>query len=74
MVHHRSVLPRALECCVCGATIDAQSATTTDPEAPELLQLPPVAWSGVVRDEPSGEVRIIACCSDRCLGRLLVED
>ena len=70
----RSVTVRRDACCVCGAGGDSASATTTDPEAPELIQLPADAWVGLVRDEPSGEPRIIVCCSRKCLTDLLRED
>ena len=70
----RSFLLRADACCVCGAAVHSVSATTTDPEAPELLQLPADAWIGIVRDEPSGETRVIFCCSKTCLTNLLRED
>ena len=69
----RSITVRRDACCVCGASVHSVSATTTDPEAPEMVQLPADAWMGLVSDEPSGEVRIIICCSKKCLNNLLLE-
>lgn len=51
----------------------SMSATTTDPEAPEMLRLSADTWVGIVQDQPGGEVRIIMCCSHECLTNLLKE-
>lgn len=74
MTATRSFLLRTEACCVCGAAVHLSSATTTDPEAPEMLQVPPSAWFGLVRDEPGGETRVVFCCSERCLRDLLREE
>ena len=69
----RSFTVRRIACCMCGAEVHAVSATTSDPEAPEMLQLPADAWIGLVRDAPSDETRVILCCSRKCLTNLLRE-
>ena len=70
----RAFTPRHDACCVCGAAVRSMGATTTDPEAPEMIQLSSDAWMGVVEDQPAGEVRLIVCCSTRCLHNLLREE
>jgi hypothetical protein len=72
-VHPRATL-RRLQCCLCGEVVVVQSATTPHPEAPEMFQLPSLAWIGVVRgDEPAGSLSVVVTCSDACLRRLLAE-
>lgn len=58
-VHHRAFTPRADACCVCGAVVHSVGATTTDPEAPEMIRLPPDAWVGVVQDPVSSPCTFI---------------
>jgi hypothetical protein len=74
MTARRSFIARQDACCICGAAVHSTSATTTDPEAPEMLHLPADAWLGIVQDRPAGETRIIFCCSKRCLTNLLREE
>ena len=74
MTARRSFLPRTDACCVCGGVVRSLSATTTDPEAPEMIGVSDGTWIGVIRDEPGGEVRIIFCCSQSCLMNLLREE
>lgn len=69
----RTFTMRVDTCCVCGTEVHSASATTTDPEAPEMINLPPYAWFGIVRDEPGGEARLIVSCSENCLRNLLKE-
>ena len=74
MTSRRSLLPRTDACCVCGASVTSTSATTDDPEAPEMVRLPAGAWFGMVEDRPGAETRLVVCCSDDCVNRLLTEE
>ena len=74
MTSRRSFLPHTEACCICGGAVQSTSATTTDPEAPEMIRLSFGAWIGIVRDEPGGETRVIFCCSQECLTHLLREE
>lgn len=55
---------RPIVCCICGSHGIAESRTTPDPEAPEMLQLPPGWWVGFVIGDHAPEM--IVCCSDAC--------
>jgi hypothetical protein len=71
----RTVQRRTDPCCICSAPVQIALATTNDPEAPEMVQIPAGAWSGIVRDEDHpGEVLLVVCCSDACVHALLRED
>ena len=62
---------RVRPCCMCGADGTVSSSTTPDPEAPELIQLPPGAWAGFIQSDHVAEMVVI--CSDVCRLRLLVQ-
>jgi hypothetical protein len=56
---------------MCGRPVQSTSSTTDDPEAPEMVKLPPGAWFGYVQDRPEDEIRVVVCCSDDCVNVLL---
>lgn len=58
---------------MCKSVIFSNSATTTDPDAPEMIELPPGATFGQV-GEPGDVPRLVFCCSRDCLLALLRED
>ena len=65
----RRTSKRVQPCCICGADVELGSATTTNPEAPEMLRLPPDASIGFVSGDVTPEM--VVCCSDRCEALLL---
>ena len=60
---------RVRPCCMCGAGVSVASSTTPDPEAPEMIQLPPGAWVGFVQGDHAPEMIVV--CSGACRLRLL---
>jgi len=71
MATNRTARSRTDHCCICGAAVQSASTTTDHPEAPEMIQLPPGVWCGLVQDET--DTLLVVCCSDACVDRLLVE-
>jgi hypothetical protein len=69
----RSFTSRRDECCMCRALIFSTSATTTDPEAPEMIELPAGASFGQIAG-PGEPPRLLFTCSRECLLQLLREE
>jgi len=72
MTATRSFTGRSDSCCMCGQPVPSTSATTTDPEAPEMIQFPPNIWAGYIQEDDV--FRLIVCCSNACLRLLLREE
>jgi hypothetical protein len=66
-----TAMTRPIACCVCTEILEIESRTTSHSEAPEMLQAPDGVWIGFVKSEDGP--RMIACCSEECVERLLVE-
>jgi hypothetical protein len=54
---------RPRPCCMCGATVQIRSSTTSHSEAPEMLQPPAGAWIGFIRGDHAPEMIVV--CSAR---------
>lgn len=67
----RPVETKRVPCTMCGAEFDVRSVTSPHEESPEMIQVPPGAWMGLVDDD--GEVNAVFCCSDPCVQRLVLE-
>ena len=61
---------RSQPCLMCRIGVTVKSSTTDDPEAPELVQLPPGAWLGFVAGSRGGP-ELVLVCSDKCRLALL---
>ncbi len=64
---------RRVRCCVCARYISIPSATTPDPQCPEMLALPLGVRVGLVRDEPHATATMIFTCDEACLEQLLAK-
>lgn len=60
---------RPQKCVMCSREIVLRTATTPNPGAPEMLEMPIGAWIGFVQSDHTPEM--IVCCSERCLRALL---
>lgn len=63
---------RPMECVTCGKVVAMASATTSDPEAPEMISgpcAPGGTWIGFVHGDHAPEM--IVCCSRSCVEVLL---
>jgi hypothetical protein len=63
--------PRASEsrvelCCMCRSHISIAVVVPTDPQEPEMIQVPAQVWSGIVESQ-SGKMQLVMCCSAGCL-------
>lgn len=56
-------MSRAFPCAVCGEVLYAQTDTTEDPEAPELLRFEAKPWIGIVGTVPA---TLLVLCSNDC--------
>lgn len=54
---------------MCAKEVVLASQTTTNPEAPEMLKLPPDAWIGFIQGDFGPEM--IVTCSNKCTDDLL---
>jgi hypothetical protein len=61
---------RAFPCAVCGEVLYAQTDTTEDPEAPELVRFEAKPWIGIVLnsvdDLLANQARLLVLCSSDC--------
>jgi hypothetical protein len=62
---------RTVPCVMCRSDVKLGSANTPDPECPEMLQLPPGAWIGVVGSPGGGT--IVVTCRQHCLDKLMAQ-
>jgi hypothetical protein len=71
----RTTRSRTDYCCICDTAVESTSTTTSDHEAPEMIQLPTGAWCGIVQDpERRDGPLLVVCCSDACATTLLREE
>lgn len=61
---------RAFACPICGAVLYAQTDTTENPEAPELVRFDAKPWIGIVEPSlvPPGtpSATLLVLCSSQC--------
>ena len=62
---------RPCHCCMCDKLMVVQSSTTTDPECPEMIQVPQDVAIGFVMGDLHPEM--IFTCSEQCLEHLMRE-